>query len=182
MLTLPLTDGAELRALEPWHAAEFGEHVVRARELLRPWIPWGTTISDEETARPFLERYAGKLAADEGRIYGIWLDGTLVGGTLFRTFDAKMGTCEVGVWLEPAGVGKGLITAAVRHMIEWAVCVRGISRVEWRCDIRNERSVAVAERLGMTKEGVLRSEYTLNGTRQDAAVYSLLASEWLARK
>ncbi|MBP2325396.1 RimJ/RimL family protein N-acetyltransferase [Kibdelosporangium banguiense] len=182
MLILPLADGAELRALEPWNAAEFAEHIDRARENLRPWIAWATTLVDEETCRAFLKQYTDKQASDSGRLYGMWVDGTLVGGTLFRTFDTRMGSCEVGVWLEPAASGRGLITAAVRHMIEWAVCARGMSRVEWRCSPANERSVAVAQRLGMTKEGVLRSEYPLNGTRQDAAVYSVLATEWLARK
>jgi ribosomal-protein-serine acetyltransferase len=182
MLIVPLADGAELRALEPWNAAEFAGNVDRMREELRPWILWATTIVDEETSRAFLQRYADKQASDEGRIYGIWVDGTLVGGTLFRTFDKLMGVCEVGVWLEPSARGRGLITNAVKHMIEWAVCARGMSRVEWMCDPRNEASVAVAQRLGMTKEGLLRSSYSINGGRRDALVFSLLAPEWLAQK
>ena len=182
MFTLPLAEGAELRALEPWHTSEFVAHIDRAREHLRPWLPWATTLVDEPSSRAFLQGYADKQAADQGRIYGIWLDGTLVGGTLFRTFDAAMGVCEAGVWLEPSATGRGLVTGAVRHMIDWAVCARGMSRVEWRCITTNERSTAAAQRLGMTLDGVLRSSYVLDGTRHDIAVYSVLAPEWLARK
>ncbi|MET0237864.1 MAG: GNAT family protein [Kibdelosporangium sp.] len=182
MLAVPLADGAELRALEPWNAAEFAANVDRMREELRPWILWATTIVDEETARAFLQKYAERQAADDGRIYGIWVDGVLAGGTLFRTFDMTMGVCEIGVWLAASAGGRGLMTSAVRHMIEWAVCVRGMSRVEWFCNPHNERSVAAAQRLGMTKEGLLRSSYSINGTRQDSLVFSLLAAEWLARK
>jgi RimJ/RimL family protein N-acetyltransferase len=181
MLTLSLAEGAELRALEPWNAAEFAEHVEKARDNLKPWIPWGTTIVDEPTAREFLQRYADWLAADTRRLYGIWVDGVLMGGTLFRTFDTRSGVCEIGVWLDPEVTGRGLITTAVRGMIEWAVCARGMSRVEWLCNTANEPSIAVAQRLGMSRDGVLREAATLHGTRYDVAVYSLLAAEWRSR-
>lgn len=182
MLVQPIGHGAELRALEPWNAGEFAEHVERARDHLKPWLPWATTIVDEETARAFLQRYADRLAADDGRLYGIWIDGQLMGGTLFRVFDTKTGTCDVGVWLDPGVVGRGLITKAAELMIEWAVCARGMSRVEWRVLPANERSIAVAQRLGMSRDGVLRQAFPLHGTLHDVEVWSLLATEWQARK
>ena len=49
------------------------------------------------------------------------------------------------------------------------------------CRADNERSAAVAKRLGMTLEGVLRSEYVHHGERHDSEVYSLLADEWTSR-
>jgi ribosomal-protein-serine acetyltransferase len=71
-----------------------------------------------------LQRYADKQARDEGRFYGIWVDGKLSGGTLFKHFDAVGGVCEVGVWLSPEVSGRGLITRAVGRMIDCAVRVR----------------------------------------------------------
>jgi ribosomal-protein-serine acetyltransferase len=182
MLTVSLAEGAELRALEPWNAREFAEHIDRARDAIKPWIRWGSTIVDESTAREFLQDYADRQARDTGRIYGIWVDGTLMGGTLFRTFRTDYGVCEVGVWLDPAVTGRGLITTAVRAMIEWAVCVRGMSRVEWLCHVENKPSIAAAQRLGLSRDGVLREAATLHGSRYDVAVYSLLAAEWRSRK
>ncbi|MFI0357698.1 hypothetical protein [Actinomadura sp. 9N407] len=41
MFAVPLGEGAELRPLEPWQAAEFLDHVVRVRDDIAPWIPWG---------------------------------------------------------------------------------------------------------------------------------------------
>jgi ribosomal-protein-serine acetyltransferase len=174
MLSLSLGDGAELRALEPWQAAEFAAYVDEARAHLAPWLPWATSVTDEATAREFLQRYADRQAMDEGRIYGIWLDGRLVGGTLFRIFEVASGVCELGVWLAPAAQGRGLVTRAARHMIDWAFA-RGLQRVEWYCAVDNKPSIAVAQRLGMTREGVLRSAFLVNGTRQDVEVWSLLA-------
>jgi ribosomal-protein-serine acetyltransferase len=87
------------------------------------------------------------------------------------------GVCELGVWLAPEAQGRGLVTRAARHLIAWAFTVRGLTRVEWHCAVHNERSIAAARRLGMTREGVLCSAFTVNGARQDAEVWSLLAGD-----
>ncbi|GAA0416487.1 GNAT family protein [Streptomyces luteireticuli] len=181
MLSSPLAPGADLCPLEPWQAEEFAAYLAAHREHLAPWLPWATTITDAEKARAYLQRYADAQRADTGRFFAIRLDGALVGGTLFRVFDTHSGVCELGVWLSPDAQGRGLVTAAARKMIDWAFGARGMSRVEWRASVDNHRSAAVAERLGMTHEGVLRRSFVVNGVRQDMAVWSLLADEWDGR-
>ncbi|MFI8432963.1 GNAT family N-acetyltransferase [Streptomyces sp. NPDC079020] len=175
-------DGAELRPLEVWQAPEFLAHMDRARVVVDPWIPFAAAATDLASARALLQRYADKQAADTGRLYGIWRDGTLLGGVLFRIFDAESGNCEVGCWLEPAGQGSGLITRAMRHLIDWAVDVRGIHRVEWDASAANTASIAVAKRLGMKRDGVLRENYLYRGTRHDSEIWSVLAPEWRAQR
>ncbi len=181
MFSLRLDDTAELRPLEPWQAEEFAAAVARARDHLRPWIPFATRVVDVDSARQLLQRFADKQAADSGAMYGIWVAGSLRGGTLFRTFDTAMGVCEIGVWLDPSVEGRGLIQRAVTHMIDHAVRQRGMKRVEWPCAPANERSKAAAARLGMTHEGTLRSSFVIDGRRVDSEVWSVLADEWLAR-
>ncbi|MET9663899.1 GNAT family protein [Streptomyces sp. NPDC006475] len=171
-------EAAELRPLEPWQAEEFLAHMDRGREFIGEFIALAAAATDLDSARAFLHSYAEKQAADGGRIYGIWLDGTLVGGVLFRVFDAALEYCEVGCWLEPAAVGKGLVTRAVRLLIDWAVVERGIHRVEWMAASGNTASVNVAKRLGMTREGVLRDAFPYRGVRHDMEVWSVLAPQW----
>ncbi|HWM36052.1 MAG TPA: GNAT family protein [Streptomyces sp.] len=175
-------DGAELCPLEPWQAEEFLAHMDRGRESIGQFVALPDVVTDPESSRTFLQSYAEKAAADAGRIYGIWTDGKLVGGVLFRTMDTEQGTAEAGCWLEPSAVGKGLVTRAARVIIDWAVEERGIHRVEWVVAAANEASVAVARRLGMSKEGVLRERYLRWGKRHDIEVWSLLAPEWRARR
>ena len=177
MFKVDLGGGAELRPLEPWQAEEFLAHMDRARETVDPWIPWATLSTDARSARRTLQRYADKAARDEARIFGIWLDGTLVGGTMFVSFDIVSGTCEVGCWLEPAGTGKGLVTKATRVLVEWALRERGMSRVEWHCRPDNAASSAVAKRLGMHLDGTMRSSFPYRGVRHDTEVWSLLSSD-----
>ncbi|WP_040407807.1 GNAT family N-acetyltransferase [Amycolatopsis nigrescens] len=198
-------DGAELRPLEPWRAEEFLAHVDRGRELIGRYIGLADAVTDLESSRAFLQSYAEKTAADAGRIHGIWSemgaceafcacphrsgagvpqdsDGKLVGGVLFRTMDVPAGNAEAGCWLEPSAVGKGLVTRAARVIIDWAIDERGIHRVEWRVAAANEASIAVARRLGMTKDGVLRESHPHRGTRYDVEIWSVLAPEWRAAR
>ncbi|MCH0565835.1 MULTISPECIES: GNAT family N-acetyltransferase [unclassified Streptomyces] len=173
-------DGAELKPLEPWHAEEFLGNLERGRPFINRYIPFGSQVTDLDTARETLQRYAGMRAADTASHHGIWLDGKLVGGVLALAFDAEQGTCEVGCWLEPAATGRGLITRAMRVLIDWAVGERGIHRVEWVAASGNTPSINVARRLGMTRDGVRRAAHLHHGVRHDLEVWSVLAPEWRA--
>ena len=54
--------------------------------------------------------------------------------------------------------------------------------MEWYVSAANEASIAVARRLGMTKDGVLRESYPYRGKRLDMEIWSVLAPEWRAAR
>ncbi|QCX74549.1 Putative ribosomal N-acetyltransferase YdaF [Streptomyces sp. YIM 121038] len=175
-------DGAELRPLEPWQAEEFLAHVDRGREFIGRHNGLPDIITDLASSRAYLQAYADKAAADAGRICGIHWDGRLVGAVILRRMDVGQGTAEAGCWLEPSAAGKGLVTRAARALIDWAVEERGIHRVEWWVSSGNAPSIAVARRLGMTRDGVLKESYLYRGVRHDEEIWSVLAPAWRARK
>jgi RimJ/RimL family protein N-acetyltransferase len=177
----PVDEDIVLGPLEPWHAAEFARSTDEMRPHLAPWIPFAHTITDVDAARAFLQRFAEAHAADTRHLFGLWRDDRLIGGIMFPTFDARNGICEIGVWLAPEAEGRGIMTRAVHHAIDWAIRHRGLSRVEWHTDPRNAKSRAIAQRLGLTFEGVRRSSHVVTDERQDAEVWSLLAHEWTGR-
>jgi RimJ/RimL family protein N-acetyltransferase len=74
------------------------------------------------------------------------------------------GRGSVGYWLLEAGRGKGRATRAVRLMASWALREMRLGCLQLRTDPENIASQRVAERAG----------FTLEGTRADALVYSLL--------
>ncbi|MFI2434891.1 GNAT family N-acetyltransferase [Streptomyces sp. NPDC018693] len=175
-------DGAELRPLEVWHAEELLAGIDRGREFIGRHIGMPDVLRDLDGARSWLRSYADKRAADAGSLHGLWLDGRLVGGLLFRVWDTPSGTCEAGCWLEPAATGRGLVTRGMRVLLDWAFDERGMHRVEWRASSANEPSLDVARRLGMTREGAFREHYPHRGVRTDTEVWSLLAPEWRAAR
>ncbi|WP_405506557.1 GNAT family N-acetyltransferase [Streptomyces cyaneofuscatus] len=180
MFTLPLGDRAQLSPLEPWRAPEFLAHIDRARATVDPWVPWASLGTDLASATATLQGFADRRAADGARIHGIWRNGTLVGCVLFTGFDAASGVCEVGCWLEGAGEGQGLATRACRALIDWAFTQRGMSRVEGRAASGNAPGIALARRLGMRRDGVLRRHAVHREGRRDIEVWSVLAEEWPA--
>lgn len=177
MFSIALTESADLRPLEPWQAPEFFALIERERSHFGAWLPWAVSIDDLEKAKAFLQRGADRQAAGGGRMYSVWLDGEMVGGLLFRVFDAETGNCEMGVWLAQKASGRGLVTIAANHLIDWAFHERGMHRIEWHAASGNEASLRVAKRLGMTHDGVLRQAFHYNGARHDEEIWSLLVTD-----
>lgn len=60
-------------------------------------------------------------------------------------------------------------------MVDWAVQARGLRRVEWHCVPENAPSRAVAERLGMSLEGVQRQAFEHDGRRWDLELWALVS-------
>ena len=64
--------------------------------------------------------------------------------------------------------------------MEWAF-THGFGRVQFKTDIRNERSQAAISRLGATREGVLRRyQRRQDSTMRDTVMFSVLREEWPA--
>jgi N-acetyltransferase len=52
-------------------------------------------------------------------------------------------------------------------------------RVQFKADLRNERSWKAIERIGAKREGILRNHYILpDGVIRDSVFYSIIESEW----
>ena len=58
----------------------------------------------------------------------------------------------------------------------------GYRRYEWKCNNRNEPSKRAALRYGFKYEGLFRQHQVVKGENRDTAWYSILDSEWPARK
>ncbi|MBV8839657.1 MAG: GNAT family N-acetyltransferase [Alphaproteobacteria bacterium] len=58
----------------------------------------------------------------------------------------------------------------------------GYRRYEWKCNNRNEPSKRAAERFGFKYEGLFRQHQVVKGENRDTAWFSIIDSEWPARK
>ena len=98
---------------------------------------------------------------------------------MFVAFDADAGSCELGMLARAGCRGpRPRDSRLPAQLLDWAFRVRGLHRAEWRCRADNARSAAVAERLGMTLEGVLREEWRVGDTFHDTQIWSVLVTEW----
>ena len=77
--------------------------------------------------------------------------------------------------LEP--VCRGVATATLGLLTEWAFTELDMLRLELLITATNGPSKRVAERNGYRREGVLRSLYVKEGVRDDVEMWSRLASD-----
>lgn len=179
MFRYDLGDGADLRILEPRHAAEFLDFVAANRDYLGRYLPWGHTIKTLDDAATFIRRGMTIYAEDGLPRVGIWQDGQLAGGLLFFPLERPPRSTEIGYWLGEAFVGRGLMGRAVRAMLGFCFDELGLNRVALRAEVGNARSRALAERLGFAFEGVGRQSWvTVDGEPADMAGYAMLANSW----
>ncbi|MFD4543998.1 GNAT family N-acetyltransferase [Streptomyces bauhiniae] len=84
---------------------------------------------------------------------------------------------ELGYWAAREHRGQGYVTEAASAVARWAFTALSVDRLEWRAEVGNGASRAVAERLGFTVEGVLRAGVGSRGVLRDSWVGSLLPSD-----
>jgi RimJ/RimL family protein N-acetyltransferase len=94
-----------------------------------------------------------------------------------------MGVIEVGhILYSPALQRTPLGTEAQYLLARYAFETLGYRRYEWKCDALNAPSRRAALRYGFVFEGVLRQHMIAKGRNRDTAFFSMLDSEWPARK
>ncbi|MEU3343414.1 GNAT family N-acetyltransferase [Streptomyces sp. NPDC006700] len=140
-------------------------------QLPSPYLP--------EHARSFTEDMVPVGWANGSMFtFGLFLAGP--SGDLVGTLGMSMrslGEAEIGYWATKEHRGNGYVTEASLTVARWAFTQLAVDRLEWRAEVGNHASRAVAERVGFTVEGVLRSGLNNKGVRRDCWVGSLLPSD-----
>jgi RimJ/RimL family protein N-acetyltransferase len=104
-------------------------------------------------------------------------DSRFVGLALAFGIDRDGGEAELGYIVAPDARGRGLGTAILRALTDWAFAATGVQRLKLVVDVENPASLRVAERSGYVREGVMRSVPFKNGRRIDAVLLSRLPSD-----
>ena len=94
---------------------------------------------------------------------------------------SKLGKiAEVGYWIRSDETSRGICTESVDRVLEEAFGSMGYHKVVLRIAVGNDASDRVAQKLGFTKEGVLREELLIRGNWVDHSLWSLLDREYRA--
>ena len=150
------------------------------RARLARWFPW----VDDATDAPFAGRVAssaprGAIARSTATASGSaddWRAGATCGS--FGSDDIG----ELGFWLDEALVGRGLVTRAAQALMTRGFEEEGLHRVQLRAGVDNLRSRAVARRLRLKEEGVLRGAGKVGGGLYvDLVIYGPVVDDWRIR-
>jgi N-acetyltransferase len=106
--------------------------------------------------------------------------GEFIGGTRFMNVELAHRRVEIGgSWIAPAWQRSAVNTEAKYLLLRHAFETLGCMRVEFKTDVRNERSRAALQRLGAKEEGIFRKHLVLeDGRLRDSAWYSVIDDEW----
>jgi ribosomal-protein-serine acetyltransferase len=137
--------------LRPWELDDLvpmAQAIEESLEHLRPWMPWVAveplSLTDRAT---LITSFAAVWDAGEGFGYGMFVDGTPVGGCgLHRRIGP--GALEIGYWVHVAWTGRGFATIAAGALVDAAFTLPDVERVEIHHDKANVASRRVPEKLG----------------------------------
>ncbi|MFE7779146.1 GNAT family N-acetyltransferase [Streptomyces sp. NPDC057445] len=170
------TERLELRTFTPDDAEE-----VRAAcqdPDIQRWIPAVPVPYEREHA----EEFVGLTVPDGWRTDTAYTFCVrpLGGGPVLASTSLhhpREGGWEIGFWTAKQHRGHGYATEIVLGLARWAFTELACTRLEWRAEVGNRGSRAVAEKAGFTVEGVQRAGIHARGTLRDCWVASLLPSD-----
>jgi ribosomal-protein-serine acetyltransferase len=168
----------KLRLLQEEDAEELSLRVDQNREHLRRWLPWLDGAKDTADQLKFIQRCSEGAAAGTAFHYALLSGGKIVGMVSFNTIEKLNRCATMGYWLGVTQTGRGLMTAAVRALIDEGFQHLELNRIQARVATDNHRSQAVCARAGLKKEGVLRQSEWFRDHFLDMAVNSILITEW----
>ncbi|MEU5943062.1 bifunctional pyridoxamine 5'-phosphate oxidase family protein/GNAT family N-acetyltransferase [Micromonospora sp. NPDC047548] len=168
--------------LEPLDLAHADELFTATAEP-EVWEHLGHPLPAGPTA--MTEIVAGALAAGHRGERVPWVQrcartGAVVGTTSYYDIDPERRSVAIGhTWLGRPWWHSGINTEAKLLLLTRAFDELGAVRVVWHTDIRNSRSQTAIERLGATREGVLRRHRQRpDGSWRDTVLYAMTVDEW----
>ncbi len=147
-----LTDGVV--TIRPWREADIDLAVAGHDHEVMLWFGQRAPPS-YNGMREVLARWGDEYADNRSRVnFVIDHQGSAVGNVEIRRTDEH--TAQLSWWLYAGRRGNGYATRAVRLLFDYALRELGVQRVEAEVDPRNDRSLRVATRGGLRREGIRR--------------------------
>lgn len=157
------------------------EAVAASIQELHDWLPWAhLTYSRGDAARFIKDSMA---SWKEGHAFDFAIrhlehPTRHVGNVSVWYVSRSYRVGEIGYWVRSDETGHGIATEASARVLQVAFDELGMHRVILRIALGNRPSERVAEKLGFTREGVLREEIKVAGAWLDHSVWGLLEHEY----
>ncbi len=178
MLREDLGEGIELALAVPQHAEAIFELINANREHLRRWLPFVDATQDAGYTRAFIENQLRDLISGRALTVVVYFRGRPVGVMSLNRIDPVNRTTAIGYWIDEKATGRGIVTRAVRRLVSLAFDNFPVDRVEIHCAPDNKASCAIPQRLGFTREAVLRQSLRAHEFTDDRVIWGLLREEW----
>jgi RimJ/RimL family protein N-acetyltransferase len=153
--------------------------VDSAAELTR-WMPWANPLPTVEQSEIWCRQAAVKFLARQQIHFSLYAkdEPDVCSGCIgLHHIDWHVPTAETGYWIRTSRAGRGFGTEALTAVTAFALDIIKVKRLQLRCDVKNPRSAALAERCGFALEGTMRCDCRDNqGELRDTRLYARIAT------
>ena len=174
MFSMRADDAVSLGLVERRHTPVLDTLWQDNADRLREWEPWaneeGALDDPSGWVRYCLDRFAQGSA-----VFTFILRDDEPVGTVGLWLGSDRTSAVIDFMVDRKHEGDGLVTRAVRRMVEYALEEREVERVDVVAAAANARARAVPERLGFDLVGVEAGGMKFPDRRTDRAVYRLVA-------
>jgi RimJ/RimL family protein N-acetyltransferase len=119
------------------------------------------------------------MSSKDGFDLAIIKDNEQIIGSVHLGLGAPSYVGELACMIDPQFWGEGIAFEVCEGLLQHAFTSTKLHKAIAHCDSRNTGSWKVLEKLGMTREGTLRSHrLTMDGELADEYCYGLLKNEW----
>ncbi len=144
------------------------------RDYLREFLPWVDETRMIKDVEEYITYCKESFTKQKNCSYGIFYSGEFIGMVSFVSFSESNHSCEIGYWLGKEFQGNGIITRAVKALVDHAFNDIKLHRIIIRAAVENKPSWSIPERLEFTYEGINHEAELVNGNFYDLKVYGLL--------
>jgi len=175
------TERLLLSCYEPNDVYLLKETIDNNLEHLKEWLPWAKEEPQEIKDKiNIIRKFRADFDLDNQYIYGIFTpDHKKLIGVVGLMPMIGENALEIGYWLGKEYTKKGYMSEAVKAVLKVGFELLELTRIEIHCDLLNERSKKVPEKLGFTHEATIRvNELDENNEHKKHMIFVLFKDEY----
>ncbi len=176
-MEINIDENIKLELINDTHSQAVFEIANESRNYLREWLIW---VDDMQSVE-FIENYikGSKQRNSDGIEFAFVIieNQKVVGRMGIYRINTINRIGEIGYWLAENKQGKGIVTKCCKGLINFCFNELHLNRVEIICGTENYKSQVIPERLGFTKEGIIRQGALVHNKFINLCLFSFLKSE-----
>ncbi len=168
--------------LRPYRVSDIDRLYDAVRESIAEvsvWMPWCYADYSIEESREWIESRAEVW--EKGTEYDFAItdsrDGLFLGGCGLNHINRADRVANLGYWVRSSRTRQGVATTATLLVARFGFSAFELNRIEIVVATGNKASQHVANKVGATREGVLRNRLVVHNKVYDAVIFSLIPQD-----
>lgn len=182
LLDLPVPITAPRLILRPPQVGDgivVNKVVLESHDTLKQFMPWAKEKPSLDDSEEFVRQAAANwiLKNNDEPYLPLFIfeksTDHFIGTTGYHNYDWTIPCVETGYWIRSSYANQGFMTEAINAITQYAFKQLGMKRIAVACDVDNERSRKIPERLGFTLEATLKANrIKVTGEISDTLIFA----------